>query len=162
MKLNASIRRAEPRDVERIVDFNIRMADETEGKRLDAKTVRQGVSTVINDSSKGFYLVAEDEGSSRVIGQLLVTFEWSDWRDKCFWWIQSVYVQPPLRRCGVFKRLYEFVDTLAAQRPDVCGIRLYVEQSNHTAKQTYANASMRETGYRIYEKLFQVDSRGIL
>lgn len=152
MKLNASIRRAEPRDVERIVDFNIRMADETEGKRLDAKIVRQGVCAVINDSSKGFYLVAEDEGSSRVIGQLLVTFEWSDWRDKCFWWIQSAYVDHEFRRKRVFSQLFDALRKLAdSNGNDIYGFRLYVDEHNESAKKAYEALGFKKTAYEMYE-----------
>lgn len=153
MKLNASIRRAEPGDVEKIVEFNVKMADETEGKRLDAKIVRQGVSTVIYDSSKGFYLVAEDAGSSRVIGQLLVTFEWSDWRDKCFWWIQSVYVDHEFRRNRVFSQLFDALRKLAeSKRKDVYGFRLYVDEHNESAKKAYEALGFKKTSYQMYEK----------
>ena len=159
MSDDISIRLGEMKDADVLARANIAMAWETEHKRLDPATVARGVRTVLGNPQHGFYVVAIKDG--QIAGSLLVTFEWSDWRAGLFWWIQSVYVKPPLRRGGVFKRLYEFVEALAAQRPEVCGIRLYVEQSNHTAKQTYASAGMQETGYRIYEKLFQVDSRGI-
>lgn len=152
MMASTSIRRAEQRDVERIATFNIRMADETEGKKLDAETVRQGVSRVINDSSKGFYILADDEHGQSVIGQLLVTFEWSDWRNKNFWWIQSVYVDPKFRRKRVFSQLFKFLKELASSNgEDICGFRLYVEDNNETAKKTYETLGFKKTTYEVYE-----------
>jgi len=155
MTVSTSIRRAEPRDVERIATFNIRMAEETEGKKLDVETVRQGVSKVINDSGKGFYILAEDEYDQSVIGQLLVTFEWSDWRNKNFWWIQSVYVDPKFRRKRVFSRLFRFLKELAnLNGEDICGFRLYVEENNETAKKTYEAMGFKKTTYEVYETEF--------
>jgi GNAT superfamily N-acetyltransferase len=147
-----SIRTGEMKDADVLAQANIAMAWETERKRLDPATIAQGVRTVLSDPLHGFYVVAMKDG--QIAGSLMVTFEWSDWRSGLIWWIQSLYVQPPFRRCGVFKKLYEFVQTRATQRPDVCGIRLYVEQSNHIAKQAYADAGMQETNYKIYEKMF--------
>jgi GNAT superfamily N-acetyltransferase len=147
-----SVRIGEMKDADVLAQANIAMAWETERKRLDPATIARGVRTVLNDPQHGFYVIAMKDG--QIAGSLMVTFEWSDWRSALIWWIQSVYVQPPCRRCGVFGKLYEFVEMRAAQKPDVCGIRLYVEQANHIAKQAYANAGMHETGYRIYEKLF--------
>ncbi len=155
MSDDISIRIGEMKDADVLAQANIAMAWETEHKHLDPATVARGVRAVLSNPQHGFYVIAmKDE---QVAGSLMVTFEWSDWRSGLFWWIQSVYVQPPWRRRGVFGRLHRFVETQAAQRPDVCGIRLYVEQSNHTAKQTYAKAGMQETGYRIYEKLLDGD-----
>ena len=96
-------------------------------------------------------MVAEQNGD--VIGSLLVTYEWSDWRCARFWWIQSVYVKPECRAQGVFRRLYAFLQAEAARRPEVCGFRLYVEQSNHTAQQTYTRMNMEKTGYDMYESI---------
>jgi GNAT superfamily N-acetyltransferase len=147
-----SIRIGEMKDADVLARANIAMAWETERKRLDPAAVAQGVRAVLSGPQHGFYAVAMKDG--QIAGSLLITFEWSDWRSALVWWIQSAYVQPPFRRCGVFKKLYEFAETRATQRPDVCGIRLYVEQSNRIAKQAYADAGMHETSYRIYEKLF--------
>ncbi len=158
MANDISIRIGEAKDADVLAQANIAMAWETERKRLDPAIIAQGVRTVLSNPQHGFYVIATKDG--QIAGSLMITFEWSDWRSGLIWWIQSVYVQPPFRRQGVFKKLYEFVETQAARKPDVCGIRLYVEQSNHTAQQTYANAGMHETSYRIYEKLFQEDSRG--
>lgn len=147
-----SIRIGQRKDADALAQGNIAMAWETEHKRLDPATVAKGVRTVLTDPRHGFYVIATKDG--QIAGSLMVTFEWSDWRSGRIWWIQSVYVQPPFRRGGVFKKLYQFVETQAAQRPDVCGIRLYVEQSNRLAKHAYADAGMQETTYRIYEKMF--------
>jgi GNAT superfamily N-acetyltransferase len=146
-----TIRAAEPNDANTLVQFNIAMAWETERKRLDPATVVRGVRTVLANASHGFYVVAIVAGETA--GSLLVTYEWSDWRCGRFWWIQSVYVQPECRRMGVFKELYEFIREQASRNPDVCGLRLYVEQSNHTAQNTYTRIGLEETPYRLYEKL---------
>jgi len=146
------IRLAEVKDADVLAKANMAMAWETERKRLDGDTIRQGVRAVFDDAQRGFYVVAMKDG--QFAGSLMVTFEWSDWRAGLIWWIQSVYVQPPFRRHGVFRRLYRFVEARAAQRSDVCGLRLYVEQSNHVARQVYADAGLQETRYRIYEKMF--------
>lgn len=147
-----SVRMAEPQDADVLARANIAMAWETERKRLDPATIARGVRGVFDDGQRGFYVVAMKD--CEIAGSLMVTFEWSDWRSGLIWWIQSVYVQPAFRRNGVFRRLYQYVETQAAQHPDVCGIRLYVEKSNHTAQQAYADAGMQETSYRIYEKMF--------
>lgn len=145
------IRDAEPNDADTLAEFNIAMAWETERKRLDRPTVAQGVRTVLAEASHGFYVVAIVAGEAA--GSLLVTYEWSDWRCGQFWWIQSVYVKPEHRRLGIFKELYAFVRKQAMQRPDVCGLRLYVEQANHIAQKTYAQLGMEETPYHVYEEL---------
>ena len=146
------IRIGKTEDADVLAQANIAMAWETEQKRLDPGTIARGVRAVLSDPQYGFYVVATIDG--QIAGSLLITFEWSDWRSALIWWIQSVYVQPPYRRCAVFRKLYQFVEAQAAQRPDVCGIRLYVEQANAIAKHAYADAGMQETTYRIYEKMF--------
>ena len=146
------IRIGEVKDAEVIAQANIAMAWETERKRLDPVVIGRGVRALLNNPQYGFYVVAC--GREATAGSLMVTFEWSDWRSGLIWWIQSLYVQPPFRRQGVFKRLYDFVTTQASQRPEVCGIRLYVEQSNRVAQRAYANAGMQPTQYLIYENLF--------
>ena len=118
------IRRALAEDLETIVDFNVRLAAESEGVDLDRDRLRSGVANALSDDRRAFYLIAESEGAP--IGQLMVTYEWSDWRDGEFWWLQSVYVRPEFRRRGVLKALYARVLELAAAS-NVCGIRLYVE-----------------------------------
>jgi GNAT superfamily N-acetyltransferase len=146
-----AVRIAKTEDADVLAQANIAMAWETERKRLDPATIAQGVRAVLNDPQRGFYVVAMKSG--QIAGSLMVTFEWSDWRSGLIWWIQSVYVQPAFRRQDVFRKLFEFVETQASGKPDVCGIRLYVEQSNRVAKQAYADAGMQETSYRIYEKM---------
>ncbi len=143
-----SIRRAKPNDHATLVEYNRRMAWETEQKRLDDQAVTQGVAAVIADAAKGFYLVAERDGE--VIGQLMITSEWSDWRNGFFWWIQSVYVRDDARRQGVFRCLYQEVERLAKEIGNVVGIRLYVERDNVRAQKTYAELGMKDAGYVIY------------
>ena len=136
----------------RIADFNIRMAEETELKELNAKDVRKGVEAVLKDPGKGFYLVAETGNSREIVGQLLVTFEWSDWRNNNFWWIQSVYVEPEARNQGVFTQLCRKLGDLADSEGQVCGFRLYVDKSNVAAKRIYESIGFRMTSYEMYEK----------
>lgn len=146
------IRKATEQDRETIVSFNCRMALETEGKRLDPATVSSGVTEVLASPEKGFYLVAEFEG--RVVAQLMITTEWSDWRDGDFWWIQSVYVDPVYRRRGVYRRLHEAVMEMAKSHDRVCGVRLYVHKSNTRALKTYSRLRMVPSPYVIMEHEF--------
>jgi GNAT superfamily N-acetyltransferase len=151
-----SIRMGEMADTDALAQANIAMAWETERKRLDAATIAQGVRAVLANPQYGFYVIATLDG--QIAGSLMITFEWSDWRSGLIWWIQSVYVQPPYRRCGVFRKLYQFVEAQAVGRPHVCGIRLYVEQSNEVAKHAYTDTGMQETSYRVYEKMFTCEA----
>ncbi len=144
------IRLAEPRDVPILTEFNRRLAAETEGKKLDPAVVTRGVSAVFDDPKKGFYLVAEHQGE--VKGQLMVTLEWSDWRDAWFWWIQSVYVAIEARRQGVFRQLYHEVIRRAQAQGNVIGVRLYVERDNQRAQQTYQQLGMQATSYLVFEQ----------
>lgn len=148
-KNNWTIRRAQPTDLESLVHFNQTMAMETESKTLDATTLTRGVNAVLSDANLGFYLVAETDG--KVAGSLMITREWSDWRAADFWWIQSVFVAPEFRRQGVYRALYDGVIRLAKKQNNVCGIRLYVEQDNLKAQQTYRALGMGESHYRLYE-----------
>lgn len=154
-KLN--LRRADERDVRALVEFNLAMARETEAKELDVDVLTAGVEYLLRNPRHGFYVVAEhhkaEHQSSEVAGALMVTYEWSDWRNGVFWWIQSVYVKPEFRRQGVYKRLYEFVKALAAKDAGVRGFRLYVEKENHTAQQAYERLGMTETYYKMFEEL---------
>ncbi|MBS1796173.1 MAG: GNAT family N-acetyltransferase [Acidobacteria bacterium] len=143
------IRLAEETDVPALVEFNQAMALETEGKNLDAGVLRRGVEAVFDDDKKGFYAVAEEAG--RIVGGLMVTYEWSDWRDGWFWWIQSVYVLPDRRGRGVYRRLYEFVRERARDRR-VCGFRLYVERENEGAQKVYEKLGMKASYYLMYEE----------
>jgi len=144
------VRPAIEEDIDVIVENNRAMAEETEGKTLDVKRLREGVREVFRSGGeKGFYLVAETAGC--VAGQLLITREWSDWRNGTFWWIQSVYVRPQWRGKGVFRAMYEYVHRIVESRDDLCGIRLYVARSNLTAQKVYRALGMSETGYYVYE-----------
>ena len=143
------IRLATEADANPIVEFNQAMALETEGKHLDAETLRPGVSAVFGDPNKGFYVVAEDDG--RIVAGLMVTFEWSDWRNGWFWWRQSVYTRPEARGKGVYRRLYEFVKS-KAKGQNVCGFRLYVEKENERAQKVYEKLGMDRTYYLMYEE----------
>ena len=147
-----SIRGGTETDIEVLAEFNMAMALETEQKVLDPQVIRSGVAALFEDPQLGFYtlVVVDDE----VAGALMITTEWSDWRNGLFWWIQSVYVKPEFRRAGVFSRLYEHIRAQAANRPDVCGLRLYVEKENRRAQQTYLKMGMVETVYRLYEEEF--------
>ena len=145
------IRLATPADAEVLVEFNCAMASETEGKSLLPEVIGSGVRGLLASPASGFYLIAENPG--RVAGSLLITKEWSDWRNGDFWWIQSVYVRPELRRQGVYRRLYRHVQELAASDPRVCGFRLYVERENERAQETYRKLGMKETRYLVFEEL---------
>ena len=129
------------------------MAWETEKRRLNPERAGKGVATLLNDPSKGTYYIAEVQAGERttIAGQLLITYEWSDWRNGNFWWIQSVYVAEEFRSAGVFKALYNHVQAIAKSRPDVCGLRLYVEAHNERAKQAYQRLGMKKTDYDFFE-----------
>jgi GNAT superfamily N-acetyltransferase len=136
-------------DVPFLVDSNAAMAFATEHKTLDRAILRKGIESVFADARRGFYLIAE-RGATRV-GCLLVTFEWSDWRNGDWWWIQSVYVTEQARRSGVFRALYADVERRARAAEGVVGLRLYVEQENATALATYAALGMEDAGYRLMQ-----------
>ena len=144
------IRQAGPADAAVVVEFNRLLAEESEGKSLDPGQLRPGVAAVLADPVKGLYFLAEDDG--HIVGQLGLTFEFSDWRNGWFWWIQSVYVRPEARRRGVFRALYRYVEQMAQQAPGVVGLRLYVEEANIAAQETYFNLGMTRTGYFVLEK----------
>ena len=146
-----SIRAAALTDADTLAAFNVAMAGETEQLRLIPDVVAAGVRRVLADPALGFYLIAEQAG--RPVAGLLVTTEWSDWRNGRFWWIQSVYVVPQARRQGLFRSLYQHVWDAAQASPDVCGVRLYVERHNAAAQATYRGLGMSETDYRVMEAL---------
>lgn len=151
MTASINIRKAEFRDVPTLADFNVLMAKETENKDLDVEVVTQGVKAIIKDPHKGFYIVAEQKGE--IVGQAMVTYEWSDWRDANFIWLQSVYVPKSHRKQGIFTALYLHLVDLARYRKDIVGLRLYVEHNNLQAQRTYERMGMNNTGYRMYEVL---------
>ncbi len=147
--MNPTIRRATPADVPVLVAFNAAIALETEAKRLDPAVLTAGVRAVFDDPARGFYTVAERGGE--VVGQIMVTFEWSDWRNGWFWWVQSVYVRADARRGGVFRALYRAIVEQAAADPGVIGIRLYFETDNGRAQATYRALGMSDTTYGVME-----------
>lgn len=152
MNLHSTIiRSACTDDISDIAQFNIAMAQETEERQLDPETIQSGVSGVIQNHAHGFYLIAERDQVA--VGSLLITFEWSDWRNGTLWWIQSVYVKPEHRRTGVFKALYDAVIARARAAKNVRGIRLYVEQENLDAQSVYQKLSMQKTPYQMFERM---------
>ncbi len=144
-----SIRFGEMKDVTTIAEFMIRLAWETESVSLDRPTVHAGVMQAMTDPVHGFYVVATADDA--VIGCMMITCEWSDWRNAKQWWMQSVYVDSHYRRQGVFRKLYKFVEKLAMEQADVCGLRLYVEKDNTQAQNTYGSLGMERTDYLVYE-----------
>jgi len=146
-----TIRQATAEDAESIAEFNRLMAFETEHKKLIPEVILTGVKTMIANPSHGFYLVAEKKGE--IAGSLMITTEWSDWRNGVVWWVQSVYVRDEYRRQGIYRGLYEEVKSLSSSDESVCGYRLYVEKDNVRAQKTYESLGMIETDYLMYEEL---------
>lgn len=144
------IRQANPTDAPAVVEFNRLLALESEGKALDLDVLSRGVAAGLADREKAIYFVAEEEGQP--LGQLMLTREWSDWRNGWIWWIQSVYVRQDARRRGIFRALYEHARTQAQADPEVIGLRLYMEKENHTAERTYLALGMEMTSYVVLER----------
>ena len=147
--IKITIREATLEDTESIIRFQEGMALETEGKVLDEALLRDGITAIFDSTQKGFYIVAEV--GSVVVGSLLITYEWSDWRNATFWWIQSVFVDANWRRKGVYRSMYDYVVNVAKSRKDICGIRLYVERTNTIAQETYKDLGMTHSHYDLYE-----------
>jgi GNAT superfamily N-acetyltransferase len=145
-----AIRAANPADAPIICEFNRRLAEESEGKILDPEILSRGVAAVLADPSRGRYFVAEEAG--QVLGQIMITFEWSDWRNAWMWWIESVYVRADARRRGIFRALYNHVHDAALADPNVIDLRLYVEQENHVAQQTYRDLGMEPMNFLLFHK----------
>ena len=150
--MKIEIRAATERDIEVITANNAALAMESEHRRLSTDIVRAGVSAALADPAKGRYFVAELAG--QVVGQIMHTYEWSDWRNGCFWWIQSVYVTQSARGQGVFRQLFDHLRTLARTEPGVCGLRLYVERDNTRAQKTYRQCGLVDSGYFVMEDDF--------
>lgn len=150
--MTISVRRATPEDQALIAEFNLAMAAESEDKGLHPEVLARGVAHLFDEPSDGYYLMGEVDGEPA--GSLMVTFEWSDWRNGRFWWIQSVYVLPQFRRKAVYSRMHEWVRSAARDDPDACGIRLYVEKQNIGAQATYQSLGMAATHYDLYEEEF--------
>ncbi len=144
-----SISKAVSSDIEDIAAFQILMAKETEGIGLDRDTVMRGVNAVFDDPGKGFYLVASEAGCT--VGSLMITFEWSDWRARQVYWIQSLYVIPERRRQGIFKQMFAWLHERIEHDDSVGGIRLYVDQTNVNAQKVYESLGMDGNHYRFYE-----------
>jgi len=142
---------AEAKDIQAIVDFQLAMALETENISLDPETVYRGVSTVFTDSTKGFYLIAQDKG--RTTGCLMITYEWSDWRARTVWYIQSLFVIPEYRRRGIFKQMYAWLLEKVDGDDSIGGIRLYVDLTNLNAQKVYESLGMDGNHYRFYENM---------
>jgi GNAT superfamily N-acetyltransferase len=153
--VNVQIRRATMADVETISAFNVALARETEARTLNSLILRAGVEALLQDPNKGWYAVAVSSlgvDQTKIVGQILVTFEWSDWRNGYFWWLQSLYVDQHYRQQGVFRQLYEYVyEQAQTSSEQVCGFRLYVERDNHQAHQAYAHIGFQETAYQMHE-----------
>lgn len=156
------IRDAQPADRDWLADCNIAMALETEHLQLEADTVRTGVAAGIANPAKARYFVAMRDTATAghetvglAVGTLMLTSEWSDWRNGDWWWIQSVYVLPEHRRGGVFAALYKHVEQQARATPGVIGLRLYVEKANANAQRTYSALGMVDAGYDMFEQAFR-------
>jgi ribosomal protein S18 acetylase RimI-like enzyme len=151
-----TIRRAKPEDAPTIASFSAAMALETEGRHLDHERLHKGTIALLESTDRGFYMVAEIEqaGDRQLLGQLMITYEWSDWRNGTFWWIQSVYVAPQWRRQNVFRRMHEIVLATATASPNVCGVRLYVEKSNDIAQAVYRKVGLAPSSYAVFETDF--------
>jgi len=156
-QMTLHVRDASPDDAQTMSDFNSRMASETEDRLLDPELIDSGVAAILANSSKGRYWVAEADGN--VVGQIMVSYEWSDWRNATLWWNGSVYVHEKYRRKGVFSTLYRHVESLARQDQEVCGLRLYVEQDNKRAQETYLKLGMVKPGYLVMEVDFRNDPK---
>ncbi len=156
------VRRARVEDADIIASFSAAMALETEGRVLDRERVRQGTLAVLQEPERGFFSVAEvcpEAAPPVIVGQLLVTYEWSDWRNAQFWWIQSVYVDPAWRRMGVYRRMHEAIISQARARRDVCGVRLYVDSGNRVAQTVYERVGLSRTAYAVFEEDFVLPKR---
>ena len=145
------VRPAAPGDAAVIVNFNCRLVSESEAKHLDADVVARGVAALLADPTKGRYFIALR--GSQTVGQLMITYEWSDWRDGNIWWLQSVYVVAEARRQGVFRALMNHVLAAAEADPEAIGLRLYVEDNNLVAQDTYRNLGFAPAPYRVMQRL---------
>ncbi|MBX2867035.1 MAG: GNAT family N-acetyltransferase [Acidiferrobacterales bacterium] len=148
--MQIQVRQATSSDASAIAQFNINMAMETEGLQLEKKKIAAGVLGMIEHPERGFYLVVEAE--KEIVASLMITMEWSDWRNAMFWWIQSVYVVPDWRRQGLYRQMYQEVKRLSENAGGVCGYRLYVEKENGAAQSTYASLGMHQTHYLMFEE----------
>jgi ribosomal protein S18 acetylase RimI-like enzyme len=147
--MKTQIRKAKKADLSSIVDFQLAMALETENLQLDKATVEKGVAAAYNDPSKGQYFLAEVDGE--VAASLMITYEWSDWRNGQVYWIQSVFVKEKFRRMGIYKKMYAHIQDIVNKDTRLRGIRLYVDKTNIRAQKTYANTGMNGEHYQLFE-----------
>jgi GNAT superfamily N-acetyltransferase len=147
--VNLVIRQATVEDATKIASFNVALARETEERTLNRRTVVAGVRTLLAEPKHGFYVVADN--GKKVVGMAMITFEWSDWLNRQWWWLQSVYVDPKMRQQGIFGRIYEYIEEMAARQENVCGIRLYVEKENKAGLRTYRSLGLAPRSYRVME-----------
>ena len=143
------VRKADESDISTLIEYNRALADETENISLETGVLRLGIEKAL-DLKDCHYFVAERDG--KIVGQTMITSEWSDWRNGVMWWMQSVYVHPDYRKRGVFQSIFKYIETLAANDPEVKALRLYVMQDNHTGQSAYRNLGMKNSGYVVYEK----------
>ncbi|MBS1486357.1 MAG: GNAT family N-acetyltransferase [Bacteroidetes bacterium] len=144
-----TVREANEKDIPNLIDFQLKMALETENITLELSSLTWGIQRMFKDPGKGRYYVAEE--GNETVGCLMTTYEWSDWRNGTILWIQSVYVAKEHRGRGVFRTMYAHIQQLVNEVPDLKGIRLYVDKSNHAAQQTYQKAGMDGEHYTVYE-----------
>ena len=147
--MNLVIRQATATDASRIASFNVALARETEQRTLNRRIVGIGVRTLLAEPSHGFYIVADN--GEKIVGMVMVTFEWSDWLNRQWWWLQSVYVDPAMRKRGVFTKIYNYIGEMGERQGNVCGIRLYVEKENRHAQRTYRSLGLNANSYRLME-----------
>ncbi len=150
MNMNFTVRQGIESDSETLIEFNRAMARETEDRELPLNLIKPGVESFLKHREYGFYVIAEKD--SEIVGSLMITFEWSDWRNGLFWWIQSVYVKPEFRRQGVYSSMHNYVRELAKEKGNIVGLRLYAERNNETAHKTYESNNMHKTIYIMYEQ----------
>jgi len=153
MSMPVTIRDARPDDLDFIVAANAALARESEDIELEPGLVKPGVAAVLGNPALGRYFIAESGGTP--IGQMMLTFEWSDWRNGVFWWIQSVFVDPAQRGQGVFSLLFRHVMKEADRNPEVCGLRLYVDRGNRRARSIYAHLGLHHSNYEVMECVFR-------
>ncbi|MEO7933507.1 MAG: GNAT family N-acetyltransferase [Chthoniobacterales bacterium] len=147
--MNLVIRPATPEDASKIASFNVALARETEQRTLNRRLVGVGVRTLLGEPKHGFYIVADN--GKKIVGMAMITFEWSDWLNRQWWWLQSVYVDPAMRRQGVFSKIHGYIQEMAERQGNVAGIRLYVEKENRAALRSYRKLGLQPKSYRFLE-----------
>lgn len=151
--MSVTIRDAHPQDLDYIVAANSALALESEDIELDPALLRPGVAALLESPTLGRYFIAESAGTP--VGQMMLTYEWSDWRNGLFWWIQSVFVDPGHRGQGIFSALFRHVAEHAGRDPRVCGLRLYVDRANDRAHAIYAHLGLHRSNYEVMEQVFR-------